>query len=272
MSYPAYSVLLSVSDSEKSKLLSMALDSMINQTIEPAEIVLILEGELTDDLNETVNQYLGKYPELLKVLPLPNGAGHGHALRQGVLACTTGFIACMDADGYSVPTRIEEEFDALLENKVDVVGSNINLFVDSMENVVARRLFPETPELIYKYAKKERPMSHTSILMKKRVVLASGNYESCNQTEDYALFIRLLSMCAKGYNIQKPLVFKPYDDEFYRQHTGLDYFKTMIMFNKRFYRTGWFSYRNYVVRSMKNGVESFMPCAVKKLFARRLFL
>ena len=249
----------------------MALDSMINPTVKPAEIVLVQDGLLTDGLQATVDRFKNEHPTLFKILPMQDQVGLGLALRQGVLACSNGFIACMDANGYSVPTRIEEEFDAMFENKVDMVGSNVNEFVGSMENVVAHRMFPQTPELIYKYAKKETPMSHASVLLKKRMVLVCGSYENCYLAEDFALFINLLSMCAKGYNIQKPLVYKHYDEEFYRQHSGWDYFKAMILFNKKFYRTGWFTYRDYVIRSMKNGVESLMRPVVRRRIASKSF-
>ena len=271
MSYPAYSVLLSVSNAEKKERLAIALDSMLNQTVKPSEIVLVQDGALRDELQATINKYKEEQPDLFKILSMPCKVGIGWALRLGVQACSHGFIACMDSDGYSVPTRIEEEFDAMFENKVDMVGSNVNEFVGSTKNVVAHRMFPETPERIYKCAKKRMPMSHASVLFKKRMVVVCGNYENCTMAEDFALLIRLLNICAKGYNIQKPLVYKRLSEEFYRQHSGWDYFRAMILFNKKFYRTGWFSYRDYVARSVVNGVESFMPPVVKRRFANKIF-
>ena len=258
MSYPAYSVLLSVGATERPEWLTVALDSMLNQTVKPEEIVVVQNGLLTESLNAVIGRYKNEKPQLFKVLPLPEDVGLGYALKQGVLACSHGFIACMDADSYSMPTRIEEEFDAMFENKVDMVGTNINEFVESTDNVVTHRMFPETPERIYKYAKKRTPMGHASVLLKKRMVLVCGNYENCYLAEDFALFINLLSMCAKGYNIQKPLVYKRYNTEFYRRHSGWDYFNAMIKFNQKFYENGWFTYRDYVCRSIMNGVESLM--------------
>ena len=272
MSFPAYSVLLYVGGSENPEWLSGALDSILAQTVKPAEIVLVQDGPLTDGLQATIDRFKNEHPALFKVLPIPSKVGLGYSLKQGVLACSNGFIACMDADGYSVPTRIEEEFNAMFENKVDMVGSNVNEFVGSMENVVAHRMFPETPERIYKYAKKRTPMSHSSVLLKKRMVIVCGNYENCYLAEDFALFINLLSMCAKGYNIQKPLVYKHYNAEFYKQRSGWDYFNAMIRFNQKFYENGWFTYRDYVCRSIMNGVESFIPCAVKRCFANMRYI
>ena len=115
MSYPAYSVLLCVGPTEKPEWLSVALDSMLNQTVKPEEIVLVQDGPLADDLQATVDRFKNEHPTLFKILRMPDQVGLGLALKQGVLACSNGFIACMDADCYSMPTRIEEEFDAMFE-------------------------------------------------------------------------------------------------------------------------------------------------------------
>ena len=48
--YPQYSVLMSVYIKEKPEFLKLALDSMFNQTVPPAEIVLVEDGPLTTEL------------------------------------------------------------------------------------------------------------------------------------------------------------------------------------------------------------------------------
>jgi glycosyltransferase involved in cell wall biosynthesis len=269
MSFSSYSVLLCVNSTEKAEWLSIALDSMLNQTVKPDEIVLVQNGPLADDLDATISHYKKEYSEIFKIVSFPAKIGVGMALQQGVLACSHGFIACMDADGYSVPNRIEEEFKALLENKVDMVGSVVDEFVDSTDNVVAHLTFPEDPEQIYRCAKRKIPMAHSSILIKKRMVLACGNYEDCYLAEDYALFIRLFNICAKGFNIQKPLVYKRVREDYYKQRRGWGYFKAMVGFNKKFFKTKWFGYRDYVARSVMNGVESVMNGTVESRCMRK---
>ena len=269
MSLSAYSALLCVCHEDKSEWLSVALDSMLCQTVKPDEIVLVQNGPLADCLDATIYRYKENNPEIIKILPLPDKVSVGLALQQGVLACSHGFIACMDADGYSVPTRIEEELGALFENKVDMVGSDIDEFVESTDNVVAHRKYPETPEQIYRFAKRKVPMAHSSVLFKKRMVLACGNYEDFYLAEDYALFIRLLGICAKGYNIQKTLVYKRVSEDFYKLRRDRKYFKAMVSFNKKFFKTKWFSYRDYIARSVMNGVECFMRPVFKKVNCKK---
>ena len=262
-------MLLNVCNAEKPEWLSIALNSMLNQTIKPNEFVLVQNGPLTDDLYATIKRYQEDFPELFKILPLPKNVSVGLALQQGVLACSNGFIAYVDADGYSVPTRIEEEFEAMFEKKVDMVGSIVDEFVDSTDNVIAHRFFPESPAEIYRLAKRRTPMAHSSVLFKKRMVLACGNYEDFYLAEDYALFINLLSICAKGYNIQKTLVYKRVCEDSYEQRRSWKYFKTMFLFNNKFFKTRWFSCRDYVVRSIASGFDCLMPGAVRNFIGNK---
>ena len=52
-----YSVLMSVYAKEKPEYLRISLDSMLAQTVRPSEIVLVEDGPLTKDLEDTIEQY-----------------------------------------------------------------------------------------------------------------------------------------------------------------------------------------------------------------------
>lgn len=60
-----YSVLMSLYKKENPEYLRMALDSMINQSVMPDEIVLIEDGSLTVDLYLVLEEYKEKYPNLM---------------------------------------------------------------------------------------------------------------------------------------------------------------------------------------------------------------
>lgn len=259
----SYSALLSVCYTDKPEWLSVALDSLLCQTVKPSEIVLVQNGPLTDELTATIGRYKAGEPELFKILLLPHKMGLGVVIKQGTHACSNGFVACVDADGYSAPTRIEEEFEALLANKADIVGANVNEFRESVDDVSGCRTFPETSDKIYKCAKRRMPMAFSSILFKKRMVLACIDYEDCGLVEDYALFIDLLSSCAKGYNVQKPLVYKRIRKDNFNNLSSWDYARAMRYFNAKFFKKGWFRYRDYFFRTTVNEVAFMMPRLVK---------
>ena len=270
MNYPPYSVLLSVYKSEKPEWLSMAVDSMFAQTVKPAEVLLVEDGPLTDELYAVISTYKAKYSETFKTYPLKKNVGLGLALKEGVLACSNEYIARMDTDDYSVPTRIEEEFNVMFEKKVDMVGSIIYEFVDSIDNVVSHRMLPETSEQIYKFAKKRTPIAHPSVLFRKKQVLACGNYENCYLAEDFAIFVNLLRIGAKGYNIQKPLVYMRVSKDFYMRRGGWKYLKAMLGFNKKLFSIGWVGPKDFLIRSAMNCTVCLMPNVVRNFVYKKL--
>ena len=58
-----YSVLMSVYQKEKPEYFKAALDSMIQQTIPPAEVVLVCDGPLTKELDQVITGYEQSQPE-----------------------------------------------------------------------------------------------------------------------------------------------------------------------------------------------------------------
>lgn len=52
-----YSVLMSLYKKEKPEYLKNAIDSMLNQTVKPDEIVVVEDGPLTKELYEIVYTY-----------------------------------------------------------------------------------------------------------------------------------------------------------------------------------------------------------------------
>lgn len=269
--YPPYSVLLSVYKSEHSDWLAFALDSMFAQTVSPAEVLLVQDGPLTSKLYETIEIYKHRYPTVFKTLSLPRNMGLGLALRHGVLACQYEYIARMDTDDYSAPSRIEEEFDAMFEKNVDMVGCIIDEFIDTPQNVVSHRLLPETHDAIYRFAKKRTPIAHPSVLFKKSLLIKCGNYEDYFLAEDFAIFVNLLRIGAKGYNIQKPLVCMRVSKDFYSRRGGFKYLKAMLDFNRNLLRIGWVSYKDFFVRSSMNCIVCLMPNTLRN-FVYRNFL
>lgn len=66
--FPPYSVLMSVYEKENPSYLEEALLSMLNQSISPEEIVLVEDGPLTSELNETIDSFSSACPELFTII------------------------------------------------------------------------------------------------------------------------------------------------------------------------------------------------------------
>ena len=75
---------MSVYKKEKAEYLKLALDSVINQTLKPDEIVLVQDGELSKELYAVIKRYKQKYPNVFKTYALKQNQGLGKALNFGM--------------------------------------------------------------------------------------------------------------------------------------------------------------------------------------------
>jgi glycosyltransferase involved in cell wall biosynthesis len=203
-----YSVLMAVYYKEKPENLVASIDSMMNQTLRPSEIIIVKDGPLTPELDDRIEEYIRQYDQLFSIVKIIERKGLGYALKVGIEQCKYELIARMDSDDISLPERCERQINMINGNpNLSIVGSNIAEFNDSTENITAYRTVPENHEEIVNFAKKRSPFNHPTVLFKKSAVLECGNYREWPKCQDYDLFVRLLSSGYRGYNLQENLLY-----------------------------------------------------------------
>ena len=92
-----FSVLCSLYYKESPMALRESLDSIFSQTLIPNEVVIVKDGPLTDELENVLVEYVGKY-DIIKIVPLEKNVGLGAALNEGMKHCSYDLIARMDTD------------------------------------------------------------------------------------------------------------------------------------------------------------------------------
>jgi len=256
---------MSVYYKEKTEWLKYSIESMLNQTIKPSEFVIVEDGKLTDELETVIQNYENTYKDLFHVVRLEKNQGLGIALSIGIKECKYEYIARMDSDDYSVPTRIEEQFEIFSQKtNVGMVGTNVDEFQDDISNVISHVILPHTQEEIVKFSKTRCPFRHPSLLYKKSEVLNAGNYRDFYLCEDYDLYIRMIKNGCQCYNIQKPLVFMRINENFYKRRGGIKYLKTMLKFKTIQFKDGYFSFGDYLKGCISHTIVCLMPNAIRK--------
>lgn len=222
-----YSVLISVYNKEKSYFLNKALNSLVNQTLIPGEIIIVKDGELTTELEEVIDAFCFEEKTKVKVLNLKKNVGLGKALELGLLETNFDIVARMDSDDISYENRFKLQYEFLSDNKhIDIVGSNIDEFHKDFKVVDNMRIVPENHDDISKRMKWINGMNHVTVMFRKKAIIDSGNYNSFNGFEDYHLWIRMILNNKKFYNIQKSLVAVRIGNDMIGRRKGLSYFKT----------------------------------------------
>lgn len=202
-----------------------ALESVINQSKPPDEIVLVVDGPVPDSIEEVIQIY--KKKPFFKIIRLPKNVGHGNARRQGLENCSYELIALMDADDISVFDRFEKQLMCFEQNsELSIVGGNIYEFVNSVDNIIAIREVPQNDGDIKAYMKKRCPFNQVTVMFKYSEVVKAGGYLDWYCEEDYYLWIRMYKSGAVFKNLKDSLVYVRVGEEMYRRRGGLRYFKS----------------------------------------------
>ena len=222
MNQTPFSVAMCVYDGDHADYFKIAADSILNQTVKPDEVVIVVDGPVHSALDSVICEYENQ--SNFKIIRLEKNQGHGEARRVSLLNCSNELVALMDADDISVSDRFEQELKLFQNNDFDIVGGNIAEFTEDVDNIVAYRTVPQDDSEIKEYMKKRCPFNQVSVMFRKSSVEKAGGYLDWYCDEDYYLWLRMfLSGCTMA-NTGTVLVNVRVGKEMYQRRGGWKYF------------------------------------------------
>ena len=258
------SVLISTYRGDDPENLDAAIASVVNQTHEPDEVVLVEDGPLTNESTAIVRKWLDARPDIFERHALETNRGLGEALQFGVEQCSNDLVARMDADDLSVLTRLETQLAFLAENpEVDVVGGYVVEFEGDPESPHAVREVPTDHDNIARHARTRSPMNHVTTMFRREAVLSAGNYRPTDPLEDYDLWVRLLLDGATFANVPEVLVKVRAGPEMYRRRGGWRYARRELAIQAQFLRWGFIGIDTFLTNSVVRLGVRILPNAVR---------
>lgn len=218
-----FSVSMCVYGKDNPEWFRTAVDSILNQTRQPDEVVLVVDGPVPDNLDNIIKEYEAN--PVFNVIRLPENRGHGEARRIGLNNCSHELVALMDADDISAPDRFEKQL-LLFEKdpELTIVGGNITEFVGEPENIIEARIVKTDDASIKEDMKRRCPMNQVTVMFKKSRVDSVGGYIDWYCEEDTYLWLRLRLDGAKFANLTDYLVNVRVGKEMYQRRGGMKYF------------------------------------------------
>ncbi len=102
-------------------VLKRALDSVMNQTYEETEIILVNDCPEDEDLNAQIEKLLLGYPKNVQYLLLPKHEGACGARNAGLKTAAGEYVAFLDDDDEWLPEKLEKQVKWIRENNVALV-------------------------------------------------------------------------------------------------------------------------------------------------------
>ena len=263
-----YSVLMSLYKKENPEYLKSSIDSMLNQSVKPDEIVMVEDGPLTPELYAV----LDSYPILHRVRNKTN-LGLGLALNAGLKECRNELVARMDTDDCSKPERCEKQLARFLEKPyLSIVGSHIDEFVDDISNVISQRIVPTTSDDIYNFAKKKRSaFNHPTVMYSKTAVLENNGYSDLKRNQDVDLFGRMQFEGYKAENIDEALLWFRSSDELAKRRKSWQNTWSYIATIRKFWKMGYSSFADYAMVGIAQTGMYLMPVKVQNFVYKKFF-
>jgi len=261
---------MSVYHKEKPEYLKASIDSMINQSLKPDEIVLVKDGNLNKSLDGVIDYYVTRYPGLFNIISLEKNIGLGKALDVGLKECRNELVARMDTDDISLPQRCEKQVEVFLESpQLSIVGTNIDEFFEDPENIVSSRVVPIKHEDIVRFIKRRSPFNHPTVMYKKSEVLRCGGYGYLRRKQDLDLFSRMINSGCVGMNLDKSLLLFRSNEDNFKRRKSWSYCKSYIDVEYAIWKRGHCTFKDLTFVTIGQLIMFVSPMWLLKQLSNR---
>lgn len=241
-----------------------AIESILAQTFGDFEFLLYDDGSSDNTLS-----IMRGYASDGRVRIIEGGTNRGlaYALNQCIAQAQGEYIARMDADDLSVPTRLQTQNDFLDANPgYSLVGSCMESFDDSGAYGVLK--WPERPtkEDVFLH----HGFAHATVMVRAEALRSVGGYTDIADTlrvEDYDLWCKLYFKGCVGYNITNCIYRTRMDRNTYSRRK---YRFRINEFRRRKYWYGKLGIgKKYALQIFKPLIVGLIPAALMQTYHRK---
>ena len=259
-----------VCESDNYEYLKQSMQSIIDQTLKPSEIILIINGYFeAQNVDDLKNEFSNKIE--LGVYRLDNNYGLAYALNFGLSKCNFDLVARMDPDDISLPERFEMQYSLMINNPHLAASSAwIEEFNEDLTESKGVRTTPLGDiNIDNKYAKLRSPLNHIPAIIRKSIILKIGGYPNFKKGQDYALWSLVLVKGYKLRNIGKVLA-KVRSSSSKTDRRGIKrlYSEIPVIFFQ--YKISYLSLYEFIFSLTIRVIMRLLPYKVRKLVFKKL--
>ena len=234
-----------------------ALDSLYAQTIQDFKIILCDDGS-TDNTYQVAKDFASRHDNIVLIKNDQN-MGLNYTLNHCLEYADTEYVARMDGDDISLPTRFEKEIDFLDKHPEFAIVSTPMIYFDEKGEFgrgKTKEGEPTKDRLMY-----GPPFCHAPCMVKREAYESVGGYtvdKRLLRFEDYNLWMKMFEKGYRGYNLGEHLYAMRDDRNAVRRRTLKSAFNG-IYAHYLAHKTLHLSYGKLLIYSIKKIGTRLMP-------------
>ncbi len=205
--------------------MKLALDSIIQQTFQPVEIIVIDDGS-TDDTTSMIGDFFPNVKYLYQ-----KNSGVSSARNQGIKTATGDWIAFLDSDDQWLPEKLHKQQLALKCNPGIKLCHTEEIWIRNGIRVNAMKKHSKKGGWIFQHCLPLCAISPSSAIIHRSVFDNVGLFdESLPACEDYDMWLRITAKYPVIF-LEDPLImrFGGHEDQLSRKHWGMDRFRIQAL-------------------------------------------
>ena len=184
------------------ELLKRSIDSVINQTIKPSEIIIVADGS-----NDGTEAMVKKKYDSLKLIKQKN-KGASAARNSGIKASSGEWICFLDSDDEWKNDKLEKQITAVANNSDYKFFHSNEIWIKNGKRINQKKKHKKYGGDIFKKCLDMCRISPSSVLINKNIFEEIGFFnENLVVCEDYELWLRICDQY-KVFFIDEPLIIK----------------------------------------------------------------
>jgi len=263
-----FSVIMPVYYKEEPERLRLAILSLIEQTLLPDEIVVVLDGPVGESLNKVLKEF--DHLNFIKVIRLKENLGVGMARKTAISEAKYNILALMDSDDISYKNRFKLQIKEIINKRAQVVGGWIEEFSSSPGDLKVIRKLPINHDEIYKFGKWRMPVNNVTLMFTREVYDAAGGYTEQTKSEDWNLFVRLITTGAKFYNVPEVLVYARAGEDMILRRRGWTQIITQLSIFPLMYKMKYIGFYHLFLNIFIRINLRFLPAGVTSYLYKKV--
>ena len=170
------------------KYLQTAIDSILSQTLTDLEFIII-DDYSTDSTPKILKKIQDKR---VKIYRNPSNLGVAGSLNRALTLAKGKYVARMDADDISAPTRLQKQLE-FLESNPSAVACGVQVdIIDAQNRTTGTRFFPQSATSCHDYLMLSSPILHPTLMARASIYKKIGYTAKYKTAEDWDLYFKLL--------------------------------------------------------------------------------